>query len=190
METYVFDGTAPTTPSNIVRSGPANAPVFTFDPSTDVTSGIKEYEIRFNGDINDDTNFVSIGDNTSFKAEDVPGAGLMTGSNTVFIRAVDRAGNTSPATESARFVFINDSINTFELVEDSANGFDLAVDIGGRGVDDVEEQERVAQLFEGGVKGGHQLFGQIANKSHGIAEQCRMLSGDIETPQSGIQGGE
>ncbi len=116
-QTYMFDATAPTTPSNIVRSGPANAPTFTFSDSTDVTSGIGRYEIQFND--NDDAKFVPIGNNTTFNATEVSGAGLRPGTNTVFIRAVDNAGNASAAIESAPFAFVNETLSDFRLVNDT-----------------------------------------------------------------------
>ena len=38
------------------------------------------------------------------------------------------------------------------------------------GVDDMEEQVGVAQLLQRGLKGLHQMVGQLADEAHGVAE--------------------
>ena len=58
------------------------------------------------------------------------------------------------------------------------------------GIGHMHQQIGHGQFFQGGLKGLLQLFGQIADKPHGIHQDKLPLLGHAQAPGSGVQGGE
>ncbi|MDO8537791.1 MAG: fibronectin type III domain-containing protein [archaeon] len=81
----IYDTTSPTTPTVDTTIDGSNGIRATWNTSSDSGSGIQKYEVRLdNGSFND------AGTSTSYTFNNVSN-----GSHTVYVRAVDRAGNTS-----------------------------------------------------------------------------------------------
>lgn len=79
---YYYDSVSPSVPTNLV----ATDTTFSWTESTDSHSGIYGYEYK----VGDTTSWISIG-STSISSQ----LGLIEGENTLYVRAVDKAGNRS-----------------------------------------------------------------------------------------------
>ena len=93
-ESFAYDTANPSSPTNVTRTTPDtdNTPEFTWDASTDATSGIDSYEVK-----PDDGSWTDVGDITSYTY----GSEVTDGSHTFNVRAKDAAGNVGTAASIA-----------------------------------------------------------------------------------------
>ena len=71
-----------------------------------------------------------------------------------------------------------------------AHGVDLRLGIGGRRVDDVDEQVGLGHDLERGLERLDELVGQLADEADGVGEQHRLAAGQVEAAGRGVERGE
>ncbi len=77
-----------------------------------------------------------------------------------------------------------------DLSEHHHDLFNLGHALGFMGVDHVQQQVRVARLFERSPKCLDQLVRQVANEAHSVRQHDRPQVIELESAQGRVEGGE
>ena len=77
-----------------------------------------------------------------------------------------------------------------DLGQHGAHGVDLAVGVGGAGVDDVHQQVGLGDHLEGGLERLHQLVGQLADEADRVGHEHGLAAGQVEPAGGGVERGE
>ncbi len=77
-----------------------------------------------------------------------------------------------------------------DLDQHRAHGLHLALGVGRRGVDDVDQEIGLGHHLEGRLEGLDQGGGQLAHEAHGVGQQHGLAARELQAPHPGIEGGE
>jgi len=94
----------------------------------------------------------------------------------------------SGGTRSILFHTTRRGSRQLERVQMLSDGGDLLRVGDVRGVDDVQQQRRVFELFERGAKRATRSFGRSRNEADGVGDDDLVLAGKAQAPAGGVEG--